>query len=67
MSRPSGLDRVWLPPLSDENILTSAELIEGPNADSVVLYVLGDAVANFTVPPGLGARVLTELRLERQG
>lgn len=66
MSRPTDLEKVWLPiHPSDQNVITSAVLEEGAISDRVTLYVLGNAAANLEVPAGVGARLLTECGLER--
>jgi hypothetical protein len=66
MSRPTSLDQVWLPiHASDQNVITSAVLIERPLSDHVTLYVFGNEAARIEVPAGSGARLLGECGLER--
>jgi hypothetical protein len=56
----------WLPTHpSDARVITGARLDEGAVSDRVTLYVLGDRVAEFDVPAGIGARLLTECGLAR--
>ena len=58
---------MWLPTSpSEERVLTSATLDEGPTSDRVVLYVSGDRVADFTVPLGVGTKLLAECGMEEQ-
>lgn len=66
MSRPTGLDKVWLPiHPSDQNVITSAVLEEGAVSDRIELYILGNLGARLEVPAGVGARLLAECGLER--
>jgi hypothetical protein len=58
---------LWLPiEPSEDRVCTSATLDEGPTRDRVVLYVLGERAADFTLALGLGGRFLAECGMEEE-
>lgn len=67
----SALNSLWVPADEPQAVpvesraITSARLDEGATVDRIALYVLGELVAEFDVPSGIGPRVLSDMGLRR--